>query len=481
MVLIHSGKAAPLATLGSFTSRCGVGTQLNNVGKCRLRVRSVSTSVLGETKSAPNATPAPPPLSALPTSMLLRSLLVAAITSKPYLLKPSLSILSLLSKSGNGLLLNVDRNIILHTILKWTFYKQFCAGENGRETQATVQMFKDLGFRGTLLTYAKETVFDHSTKSQQGLGVTTEGNGKDINGTRHCEHIEAWREGTVKTVDLLGEDDYLAMKLTGAGPAVTEAFAAGELPPVQMIEALEEICQKCKDKGARILIDAESQHFQKGIARVTIDLMRKYNRDGYALVYNTYQAYLKSTPTTLATHLTAASQEGFTLGLKLVRGAYMASDDRSLIHDTKQNTDNAYNSIAQGALRQELGEFGASNGRPFPSVNLFLASHNKESVMAAHHLHQQRLAAKLPTVPVGFAQLHGMSDDVSFSLLQLKGPDGSPQVYKCSTWGGMGECLAYLLRRAIENRDAVSRTQDEYRALKSEVGRRLKSLVTFST
>ena len=145
--------------------------------------------------------------------MLLRSLLVAAITSKPYLLKPSLSILSRLSKSGNGLLLNVDRNIILHTILKWTFYKQFCAGENGRETQATVQMFKDLGFRGTLLTYAKETVFDHSTKSQQGLGVTTEqGNGQDVAGKGYCEHIEAWREGTVKTVDLLGEDDYLAMK-----------------------------------------------------------------------------------------------------------------------------------------------------------------------------------------------------------------------------------------------------------------------------
>ncbi|KAK6810960.1 hypothetical protein RU639_013227 [Aspergillus parasiticus] len=481
MVLIHSGKAAPLATLGTFTSRCGVGTPLNNVSKCRLRVRSVSTSVLAETKSAPNVTL--PPLSALPTSMLLRSLLVAAITSKPYLLKPSLSILSLLSKSGNGLLLNVDRNIILHTILKWTFYKQFCAGENARETQATVQMFKDLGFRGTLLTYAKETVFDHSTnKSQQGLGVTTgQEKGQGINGTTYCEHIEAWREGTVKTVELLGEDDYLAMKLTGAGPVVTEAFAAGELPPVQMIEALEEICQKCKDKGARILIDAESQHFQKGIARVTIDLQRKYNRDGYALVYNTYQAYLKSTPTTLATHLAAADQEGFTLGLKLVRGAYMASDDRSLIHDTKQDTDNAYNSIAQGALRQELGEFGATNGRAFPSVNLFLASHNKESVMAAHHLHQQRLAAKLPTVPVGFAQLHGMSDDVSFSLLQLKGPDGSPQVYKCSTWGGMGECLAYLLRRAIENRDAVSRTQDEYRALKGEIGRRLRSLVTFST
>lgn len=246
-----------------------------------------------------------------------------------------------------------------------------------------------------------------------------------------------------------------------------------------MLDALDEICTKCKDRGIRILVDAESQHFQWGILRVTLDLMRKYNRDGYASVYNTYQAYLKSTPATLAKHLTAASEEGFTLGLKLVRGAYIATDERSLIHDTKQATDDAYNSIAQGALKQEIGEFGHKHGRLFPSVNLFLASHNKASVVAAHQLHQQRVEAKLPTVPVGFGQLHGMSDEVSFSLLQLKGPDSDQKVYKCSTWGALGECLAYLLRRAIENRDAVSRTGDEYRALKAEVRRRLRSLVSF--
>lgn len=257
---------------------------------------------------------------------------------------------------------------------------------------------------------------------------------------------------------------------------VTEAFAAGELPPAQMVEALDEIGAKCRDRQVRLLVDAESQHFQKGIMRVTLDLMRKYNREGFALVYNTYQAYLKITPETVACHLEAAHREGFTLGLKLVRGAYIASDQRSLIHDTKADTDAAYDSIARGALRQEIGAFGASTpaGKPFPSVNLFLASHNQASVVGAHQLHRQRVQDGLPTVPVGFAQLHGMSDAVSFGLLKLKGSDGTPEVYKCSTWGKMGECLAYLLRRAIENRDAVGRTGDEYAALKSEMWRRLR-------
>lgn len=245
-----------------------------------------------------------------------------------------------------------------------------------------------------------------------------------------------------------------------------------------MIDALDEIATRCKERDIQIIVDAESQHFQKGINRVTLELMRKFNRDGKAVIYNTYQAYLKGTPKVLAHHLSEAQKDGFTLGLKLVRGAYILSDDRSLIHDTKQDTDNAYNGISQGALRQHIGDFGASGpgSRPFPSVNLFLASHNRESVLAANKLHRERARAGLPTVPVAFGQLHGMSDEVSFSLLQEKTEDGkAPDVFKCSTWGSMGECVGYLLRRAVENRDAVLRTTDEFTALRREVGRRLRS------
>ncbi|KAJ5166160.1 uncharacterized protein N7482_004941 [Penicillium canariense] len=391
--------------------------------------------------------------------------------------------MSMLSKPNRGFLLDVDRNPILHAILKKTFYEQFCAGENAAETKATIKQLKDMGFSGVIMTYAKETVFDHRTNTQQGLGVAAvdaEKNGEKMDPRlAHCANIEAWRKGTLDTVEHLEAGDYLAVKLTGAGPAVNEAFSKGDLPPTQMIDAMSEICRKCKERNVRVLVDGESQHFQWGILRLTLDLMRTFNRDGYAVVYNSYQAYLKSMSNTLAAHLAAAQKEGFTLGMKVVRGAYMASDERALIHDTKEDTDNAFNGISQGALKRTIGEFGTTI--PFPSVNLFLASHNRESVMAAHQLHQQRTQAGLPTVPVGFAQLHGMSDEVSFSLLALKGSDGSPQVYKCSTWGRMGECLAYLLRRAIENRDAVLRTTDEYNALKAELKRRLKGGFSFAT
>ncbi|TIC97651.1 putative proline dehydrogenase, mitochondrial [Colletotrichum higginsianum] len=443
--------------------------------------RSVSTAPLVVEKGV--GTAAPSTLAALPTPVLMRSLLVAAISSKPMLLGPSLSVLSFLTRPNRGYFTDVDRNPVLHALLKGVFYKQFCAGETPREAKDTMRHLRFMGFRGTILTYAKETIFDAKTNTEHGLGIDSE---EDAAKNGHCSTIESWRKGALETVDLLSDGDQLALKLTGAGPRVTEAFAARRLPPQQMMDALNEICQRCKDRGVRLLIDAESQHFQWGIFLAGMELMRKFNRDaGRATVYNTYQAYLKSTPDTLAGHLEAASREGFTHGLKLVRGAYMSTDERSLIHDTKRDTDEAYDGIAQGALRRRIGEFGAPGGKPFPSLNLFLASHNKRSVVAAHEMHRQRLADGLPTVPVGFAQLQGMSDEVSFSLLQMKeeegggtggqGRDASPQVWKCSTWGSVGECAAYLLRRAVENRDAVSRTVDEYVALKTEVGRRLRS------
>jgi hypothetical protein len=234
----------------------------------------------------------------------------------------------------------------------------------------------------------------------------------------------------------------------------------------------------CKERGIQIIIDAESQRWQSGIARTSLELMRKFNTSGKAVVYNTYQAYLKSTSADLAHHLAEAQRGGFTIGLKLVRGAYILSEDRSLIHDTKQDTDSAYNSIAQGALRQHIGLFGAEgpSAKPFPSVNLFIASHNRDSVLSAHRLRQQRIEAGLPTCPVAFGQLHGMSDEVSFSLLAERDENGHPpEVLKCSTWGSMGECIGYLLRRAVENRDAVLRTKDEFAALRRETWRRIKS------
>ncbi|KAI0490067.1 FAD-linked oxidoreductase-like protein [Xylaria cf. heliscus] len=418
------------------------------------------------------------PLSTLPMPILLRSLLVSGICSKPYLLRPSLSILSFLSKPNRNFLLSIDRNPLLYWIVKRTLYDQFCVGENAADAKKTMKKMHDFGFSGILLTYAKETTFDHESKREQAVGSSVK---RADTGEQECEEIEAWRTGTLQTVHMTDNGDQVAIKMTGAGASATKAFAAGDLPPKQMMDALDEICQAARQTKACIVIDAESQHFQRGIARTALMLMRKYNTEKRPLVFQTYQCYLKGTRQRVAKDLALAAQEGWTFGVKLVRGAYMATDERSKIHDTKEETDNAYDSIAADLLRRDMDGFGGVEqlrGKPFPQMSVLLATHNKKSAMSAHKLQQELSEKGLYTVPLQFAQLHGMADSVSFSLLHAKNAQGeAPKVLKCSTWGPLSECLAYLLRRAIENREAVSRTQNEFKAVKTELSRRVFSVI----
>ena len=67
-----------------------------------------------------------------------------------------------------------------------------------------------------ILTYAAETVFDHSTQASRGKGIAalkSEDGDVSINAAvSQCPSIEAWRKGTVETIDMTEAEDYLAIK-----------------------------------------------------------------------------------------------------------------------------------------------------------------------------------------------------------------------------------------------------------------------------
>jgi proline dehydrogenase len=238
----------------------------------------------------------------------------------------------------------------------------------------------------------------------------------------------------------------------------------GEKAPPEFVAAMEKICELAVKKGCRIWIDAEQQVLQSTIDKWTLDLMRRYNQlCKPALIYNTVQAYLKSSRHKVQDQLELARQEGWRLGIKLVRGAYIANDQRHKIYDTKAETDSSYNSIVEDLL---CGKFPAMTSSPGVQLDLLLAGHNSDTIRRAARLASNLAAqSRLKVVPE-FGQLQGMADDIGCELLQsgeeaqTKGSAEAPyvpRVYKCLTWGSIQECMQYLTRRLIENRGAADR------------------------
>lgn len=155
-----------------------------------------------------------PPHSRLSTKMLLRSFMVSTISSYPFLLRPALNFLLLVTKKPFALL-DVSRNRLLHALLKKTFYDHFCAGENRNEVTSTVQSIKDMGCKGVILTYAREIVVDEKTGQDRGLGAQeASGNTEstDLPEKEKYADIDTWREGVLETLDMVREGDILALK-----------------------------------------------------------------------------------------------------------------------------------------------------------------------------------------------------------------------------------------------------------------------------
>jgi len=241
-----------------------------------------------------------------------------------------------------------------------------------------------------------------------------------------------------------------------------------------MMSALKEICNQASQQGTRIWVDAEQTVFQSSIDAWTTELMRNYNRHGKTLVYNTFQAYLKETSRNIANHLNLAQEEGWTLGIKLVRGAYIASEPRHLIHDTIEETHTAYDSIVQSLLTKTFPEV-----KEMPNVQLMLASHNSTSVNRGFETWRTRKEGGLPTITLEIGQLQGMADEISCALVQkrqqstLWEDSNYPRAFKCLCWGSVQQCIHFLMRRIIENRGSLERTNLWMTGLKKELWRRM--------
>ena len=459
----------------SFARRVGVQETVSYIATSQ--VGSLESSVTPTEAGVVSVNPTNP-LSILPFSKLARSFIITSLSSSPLLLKASLGALKFVANT-KWQLFSPDRNPIIHFVLKKTAYAQFCAGENAAEVSRTIADLKSIGFKGVMLCYAREV--------SMGEKATTPLVNQPAQAESGVDQIATWAKGTLDTVKMAQPGDFVSIKMSGAGPQVAEHLSQSRAPPQLMSKYLTEICELARARQVKLAVDAEQNDIQTGIDDWTMDYMKQYNRSEKPLLYCTYQAYKKTVPSLVAEHLQIAAENNFTLGVKLVRGAYLWSDPRSLFWDNIEDTHRAYDGIAAGLIEQKYNDVlkpsSPSVARAkFPTVGLVLAGHNANSVRKARELHSAQAAAGEHQIELAFGQLMGMAEHISCDLVrsgQLNRPMGKnsttdvPQAYQYLAWGSVGECSQYLVRRAEENQDAVTRTFDARKALGRELFRRL--------
>ncbi|KAK2801227.1 hypothetical protein FQN49_008915, partial [Arthroderma sp. PD_2] len=96
-------------------------------------------------------------LDRLPNKDLLRSIAIQTAMSRPFLMDIASSLLRSNIKLITG-------NPVLSFLLDKVFYAQFCAGRNEAEVKQTVAGMKAMGYRGAILSYAREVDMSHSSE-----------------------------------------------------------------------------------------------------------------------------------------------------------------------------------------------------------------------------------------------------------------------------------------------------------------------------
>lgn len=228
-----------------------------------------------------------------------------------------------------------------------------------------------------------------------------------------------------------------------------------------VLKRIDAICYHAANKGVSIFIDAEESWIQDSIDHLVWLMMKRYNKNR-VVVYNTFQMYRHDRLQFLMESYDRARQEGFLLGAKLVRGAYMEKERLRAaemgytdpINPNKQVTDDHYNT----ALRFCLDNF--------ENIAVCNASHNADSAALQVELMDKKgIPHDHPNCL--FSQLYGMSDNITFNLAKA-----GFRVGKYLPYGQVRDVIPYLIRRAQENTSVTGDAGREYSFVLREVQRR---------
>jgi proline dehydrogenase len=230
---------------------------------------------------------------------------------------------------------------------------------------------------------------------------------------------------------------------------------------IRIKERVRKICQAAVDNDTKLMFDAEESWMQVAADELIEEMMKIYNTEK-VYIFNTMQCYRWDRLEYVKKAFQRGKENGFKLGFKIVRGAYMEKENlrakrrnyQTPICEDKEATDVNFNAVMCFCIDN------------LDDISLFIGTHNEVSSYMALQLINQ-MGLKLDDPRIWFGQLYGMSDHISYNL----GAECSNAV-KLLPFGPIKDVVPYLFRRAQENSSVQGQSTRELSLLLEEKDRR---------
>ena len=337
-------------------------------------------------------------------------------------------------------------NLPVEGLIRATVFDHFCGGVNEVDCLSVVDK---------MYTKGVSSVLDYS-----------------VEGKEEEEQFDAALEMTLKTIEFAKERQaipFAVFKPTGFGRfELYEKLGEKQTLTVaeqaewnRVVERFDLVCKDAHSKNVALLIDGEESWMQEAADDLVTEMMRKYNKEK-AIVFNTLQMYRWDRLDYLKKLNEQAKKDGFFIGMKLVRGAYMEKEIvranengySSPICASKEDTDENYDA----AVRYMIDHLD--------TMSIFAGTHNELSTYTLMELMQEK-GIKTNDDRIWFGQLYGMSDNISYNLAAH-----GYNVAKYLPFGPVKDVMPYLIRRAEENTSVAGQTSRELTLIKTERNRR---------
>ena len=331
-------------------------------------------------------------------------------------------------------------------LIRATVFDHFCGGVNEDDSLKVVDK---------LFTKGVSSVLDYS-----------------VEGKEEEEQFDAVLEKTLKLIEFAKEKKaipFAVFKPSGFGRIdLYEEVSLGKKLNLsefdewnRVVARFEKVCKASHDSDVALLIDAEESWMQDAVDNLVEEMMVKYNKSK-PIVFNTLQMYRWDRLDYLKKLHEKAKAEGFFIGMKLVRGAYMEKENERAIEKgyptpicaSKEATDENYDAAVKYMVDH------------LDMMSVFEGTHNENSTYFLMNLMEEK-GIKSTENKIWFGQLYGMSDNISYNLA-----DSGYNVAKYLPFGPVKDVMPYLIRRAEENTSVAGQTSRELAMIKAERDRR---------